>query len=47
MNEMIYKIICENFDWVLMFIGVIEGVGLWYCLLIEDKIVWFVDKKWY
>lgn len=47
MNECMYDIICGGFDCLFMYIGVIEGVGLCYCLLIEDKIYWFVLKELY
>lgn len=30
-----------------MYIGVIEGIGFCYCLLIEDKIYCFVEKNFY
>lgn len=46
-NVWIYEIIVVNFDCLLMYFGVIEGIGLCYCLLIEDKIYCFVDKESY
>lgn len=46
-NEKIYDVICSNFDCSLMYVGVIEGVGLCYCLLIEDKVMCFVDRNQY
>lgn len=46
-NEKIYDIICGGLDCLFMFMGVIEGIGLCYCLSIEDKIICFVDKILY
>lgn len=46
-NECIYDVICVNFDCSFMYVGIIEGIGLCYCLLIEDKVMCFVDKDSY
>lgn len=46
-NEKIYDVICNNFDCSLMYVGVIEGIGLCYCFLIEDKVMCFVDCNQY
>lgn len=44
-NEKIYDVIRSNFDRSLMYVGVIEGVGLRYCSSIEDKVMRFVDRN--
>lgn len=46
-NVEIYKVIDDNLYLFVMYLGMIKGIGLCYCFLIEDKFVWFNDKLWY